>query len=153
MGIRNLPFYHLEYTRPNCLHNSIQTIERKGLDPATEAEDDPFDIAIDNAARDTKSSRDHHHHRRGDRDSGPSQKRQRKDQKYGFGGKKRHAKSGDAISSADMRSFPGRRMKHDSGGASRNSNRGSEGARGRKKGPSKGGSVRPGKSKRVKARL
>ncbi|EXJ75149.1 uncharacterized protein A1O5_01845 [Cladophialophora psammophila CBS 110553] len=43
--------------------------------------------------------------------SGPSPKRQKRDQKYGFGGKKRHAKSGDAISSADMRGFSTARMK------------------------------------------
>ena len=131
----------------------FQIAERKGLGPATEAEDDPFDIAIDDAARDTKSLRDRRDRRRGDHSSGPSQKRQRKDQKYGFGGKKRHAKSGDAISSADMRSFPGRRMKHESGGSGRNSSRGGDDARGRKRGGGRGGSARPGKSKRVKARL
>ena len=39
-------------------------------------------------------------------------KRQKKNEKYGFGGKKRHAKSGDAASSGDLSAFPGaRRMK------------------------------------------
>lgn len=32
-------------------------------------------------------------------------KRTKKDEKYGFGGKKRHAKSGDASSSADLSGF------------------------------------------------
>jgi rRNA-processing protein EBP2 len=53
----------------------------------------------------------------GDRDGGdgddgkPNFKRQKKDTKYGFGGKKRHAKSNDAISSADGRGFSAKKMK------------------------------------------
>ena len=80
-------------------------------------------------------------------------KRQRKDEKYGFGGKKRHAKSGDAISSADMRSFPGRRMKYgDDEGFNKRTGRGAKGGRG--KGADRGkGKARPGKSKRLKAKL
>lgn len=46
---------------------------------------------------------------RGDRT--PNPKRQKKDAKFGFGGKKRHAKSGDAISSGDMSGFSAKRMK------------------------------------------
>lgn len=38
-------------------------------------------------------------------------KRQKKDQKYGFGGKKKHSKSGDAISTGDMSGFSAKRMK------------------------------------------
>lgn len=38
-------------------------------------------------------------------------KRQKKDEKYGFGGKKRHAKSGDAMSSADLSGFNAKGMK------------------------------------------
>ncbi|KAK4946725.1 rRNA-processing protein EBP2 [Elasticomyces elasticus] len=45
-----------------------------------------------------------------ERGSGPN-KRQKKDQKYGFGGKKRFSKSGDAMSSGDMREFSASRMK------------------------------------------
>ena len=42
----------------------------------------------------------------------PNAKRQKKNEKYGFGGKKRHTKSGDAASSGDLSAFPGaRRMK------------------------------------------
>jgi len=41
---------------------------------------------------------------------GPN-KRQKKDDKYGFGGKKRFSKSGDAISSGDLRGFSTKRMK------------------------------------------
>ena len=42
-------------------------------------------------------------------------KRQKRDQKFGFGGKKRFAKSGDATSTADMRGFSAKKMK--AGGA------------------------------------
>lgn len=38
-------------------------------------------------------------------------KRQKKDDKFGFGGKKRFSKSGDAASSADLRGFSVKKMK------------------------------------------
>lgn len=38
-------------------------------------------------------------------------KRQKKDGKFGFGGKKRFSKSGDATSSADLRAFSVKKMK------------------------------------------
>lgn len=38
-------------------------------------------------------------------------KRQKKNEKYGFGGKKRHAKSGDAASSSDLSGFNAKKMK------------------------------------------
>jgi rRNA-processing protein EBP2 len=41
---------------------------------------------------------------------GPN-KRQKKDAKYGYGGKKRFAKSGDAMSSGDLRGFSAKKMK------------------------------------------
>ena len=59
-------------------------------------------------------------------------KRQRKDEKFGFGGKKRFAKSGDAASTADMRGFSTRRMKGGTKGG--------------------GGPKRPGKSRRAAGR-
>jgi rRNA-processing protein EBP2 len=64
-------------------------------------------------------------------------KRQKKNEKYGFGGKKRFAKSGDAISSGDMRKFSVTKMK--TGG-------------GRKGGGSSSSSKRPGKSRRKTTR-
>jgi rRNA-processing protein EBP2 len=64
-------------------------------------------------------------------------KRVKKDAKFGFGGKKRYAKSGDAVSSGDISGFSSRKMK-------------SGGAGGRKVGGG-GGSRRLGKSKRGKA--
>lgn len=41
----------------------------------------------------------------------PNAKRQKKNEKFGFGGKKRHAKSGDAVSSGDLSRFNVKRMK------------------------------------------
>lgn len=38
-------------------------------------------------------------------------KRQKKDAKFGFGGKKRFSKSGDAASSGDIRDFSSKKMK------------------------------------------
>jgi rRNA-processing protein EBP2 len=54
----------------------------------------------------------------------PNFKRQKKDSKFGFGGRKRFAKSGDAESSADMRGFSSARMKGKGGrGGGRGSKR------------------------------
>lgn len=38
-------------------------------------------------------------------------KRQKKNEKYGFGGKKRYSKSGDAVSSGDLSGFDVKKMK------------------------------------------
>jgi len=54
--------------------------------------------------------------RRGD---GKDNKRQKKDEKFGFGGKKRHAKSNDAQSSADGRDYSVSRMKGKTGPSKR----------------------------------
>jgi rRNA-processing protein EBP2 len=102
-------------------HNANNPIERQGAEIGNTHEEDLFDIALDN---DTKP---------GDRRRGegkPDTKRAKKDQKYGFGGKKRHAKSNDAKSSADGRDFSVKRMKGKAGG----------------------GAKRPGKSVRMKKR-
>lgn len=64
-----------------------------------------FDIEIDDASKADSRKRG-----RGE-SSGPNMKRQKKNEKFGFGGKKRHAKSGDAMSSADMRNFSVKKMK------------------------------------------
>lgn len=42
---------------------------------------------------------------------GGANKRQRKNEKFGFGGKKKYAKSGDAASAADLSGFSAKRMK------------------------------------------
>ena len=88
----------IAYDRDEANHD----IERQGADLTNTNEEDLFDIELDNASK--PSDR-----RRGD--GKPNNKRQKKDAKYGFGGKKRHAKSGDAISSADMSGFSMKKMK------------------------------------------
>ncbi|KAI1864225.1 hypothetical protein JX265_008596 [Neoarthrinium moseri] len=48
---------------------------------------------------------------RGGREGGVNAKRQKRNEKFGYGGKKKNAKSGDATSSGDMSGFSARRMK------------------------------------------
>lgn len=86
-----------------------------------------FDIDVDSAPAKSRSGRE----RGGGHSGAPNAKRQKKDSKFGFGGKKRFSKSGDAESSADMRGFSNARMKGKGGG----------GGGGAKK--------RPGKSRRA----
>ena len=45
------------------------------------------------------------------RERGAGMKRQKRDEKFGFGGKKRFKKSGDAVSTGDMGGFSAKRMK------------------------------------------
>ncbi|KAK4250221.1 eukaryotic rRNA processing protein EBP2-domain-containing protein [Corynascus novoguineensis] len=101
---------------------------------ATEA-DDLFDVAVDNELKSAGNSKKRS--ASGDSRGPPNAKRQKKDAKYGFGGKKRHLKSGDAMSSGDLSSFSAKRMK--SGGF------GAKLGGGAKKG---GKAPRPGKSRR-----
>ncbi|EME45685.1 hypothetical protein DOTSEDRAFT_150914 [Dothistroma septosporum NZE10] len=105
----------------------INTLKRKrqGAD-LTANEDDRFDVALEDAA--TTQSKDRAAKRAKSAADGPNRKRQKKDEKFGFGGKKRFSKSNDAKSTNDDRSYSQKRMK--SGG--------------------KGGKPRPGKSKRAK---
>ncbi|KID98310.1 Eukaryotic rRNA processing, partial [Metarhizium majus ARSEF 297] len=95
----------------------IKTLKRKrqesGNDMSTN-EADLFDVSVDNElashAQSMGSSRG------GPSGKGVNAKRQKKNEKYGFGGKKRHAKSGDAISSGDLSSFNTKKMKAGSRG-------------------------------------
>jgi rRNA-processing protein EBP2 len=95
--------------------------ERQGADIANTHEEDLFDVALENDAKPSE---------RRSKDGKPVNKRAKKDEKYGFGGKKRHAKSNDAQSSADGRGFSAKKMKGKVGG----------------------GAKRPGKSVRMKKR-
>lgn len=73
-----------------------------------------FDVALDDAAKDdrrTSSSSRPGGNRGGAGGSGREGKRSKKDEKFGFGGKKRFAKSTDAASTGDMRSFSVKKMK------------------------------------------
>ncbi|USW52851.1 Putative eukaryotic rRNA processing [Septoria linicola] len=103
----------------------IQTLKRKrqGADLAAN-ETDPFDVALEDAA--TTAAKDKADRKA--RGEGPNRKRQKKDEKFGFGGKKRFAKSNDAKSAADDSGYSVKRMK---GGGK--------------------GKPRPGKSKRSRA--
>lgn len=89
-------------------------------------EGDMFDVAVDKELANHRGS--------GRSGSGrgamgsSNHKRQKKNEKYGFGGKKRHGKSGDAVSSSDLSGFNAKKMK--SGGIT------------------KGKPTRPGKSRR-----
>lgn len=108
-----------------------------------------FDVALEDAAESEKKDRRDRKDRRlaggrggkddrrasgGDRSrggdaDGPNRKRQKKDEKFGFGGKKRFSKSNDAQSAGEMKGYSVRKMK---GG-----------------GKGKGGPQRPGKSRRA----
>lgn len=100
--------------------------ERQGADMNAN-EDDMFDVALEDAA--VTAKKDKAARRAGANGAGPNKKRQKKDEKFGFGGKKRHAKSNDARSSGDVGGYSVKRMKAGGG---------------------KGGKPRPGKSKRAK---
>ncbi|KAG5300835.1 rRNA processing protein [Histoplasma ohiense] len=103
--------------------NSLKR-KRKASDGAPTEEPDLFDVALEDAGK----SHSHGGANKGNRNEPRAQnKRQRKDQKFGFGGKKRFAKSGDAVSSGDLSGFSVGKMK------------------GRKKGTAQ----RPGKSRRA----
>ncbi|KAF2972608.1 hypothetical protein GQX73_g1027 [Xylaria multiplex] len=70
-------------------------------------EADLFDVGVDNELKKpSKSSQ-----RGGGAGAGPGVKRQKKNEKFGFGGKKKYSKSGDAASSADLSGFSVKRMK------------------------------------------
>ncbi|ETS79901.1 hypothetical protein PFICI_07430 [Pestalotiopsis fici W106-1] len=87
----------------------IKSLKRKRQESGGDVgqnEADLFDVGVDNELQKHSSSQ-----KRGAREGGPNLKRQKKDQKYGFGGKKKHSKSGDAISTGDMSGFSAKRMK------------------------------------------
>lgn len=120
------------------LTNSVCNLERKGQDTGlvNEADDLFENIDVEDGPKTDRQGRE--------RGSGPASKRQKKDQKFGFGGKKRFAKSSDAASTADMRGFSASRMK----GAGRGRGGGAS-ARG---GGSGRGTKRLGKSRRAAGR-
>ena len=98
-----------------CLNDRISTnlfIERKAdTSGPTDDTGDLFDVAIEDA---TKNNSGKKRDNKKDGSGGRNAKRQKKDQKFGFGGKKKNSKSGDAISSGDLRGFSAKKMKADS---------------------------------------
>jgi rRNA-processing protein EBP2 len=81
-------------------------------------ESDLFDVGVEN---EIKKHRNQNGALRGGKSSelGRNTKRQKKNEKYGFGGKKRNAKSGDAVSSGDLSGFSSRKMKGGKGSSSK----------------------------------
>ena len=80
--------------------------QNAGLDAADESE--LFDVALEDAAETTRKERAG---RKAAGSGKPNGKRQKKNEKFGFGGKKRHAKSNDAESTNDMSGFSAKKMK------------------------------------------
>ncbi|QIW95300.1 hypothetical protein AMS68_000818 [Peltaster fructicola] len=105
--------------------DKINALKRKRQGAELNAtEDDMFDVALEDAAETEKADKaDRRAKRNAD---GPNRKRQKKDEKFGFGGKKRFAKSNDAKSTSDMRGYSVTKMK------------------------GRGGKQRPGKSRRAR---
>ncbi|MCJ1372083.1 rRNA-processing protein and EBNA1-binding protein ebp2 [Loxospora ochrophaea] len=93
--------------------NSLKR-KRKGTGGGDVREDDLFDVTLEDASRHDKVRQESK-----TAIGAPNAKRQRKDAKFGFGGKKRFAKSGDAMSTADIRGFSSKRMKEQSKGPRR----------------------------------
>jgi rRNA-processing protein EBP2 len=98
--------------------DKINSLKRKRAGGADlNDKEDNFDVALEDAAVTEKKDRADRKARGAEaRQQG---KRQKKDEKYGFGGKKRHAKSNDAKSASDMSGFSAKRMKKSTGGAKR----------------------------------
>ncbi|KAJ2906620.1 hypothetical protein MKZ38_000875 [Zalerion maritima] len=94
--------------------DKIKTLKKKRSDTSGAGlgtnEADLFDVGVDTELSKSSASK-----KRGPpgggRDGGNPHKRQKKNEKYGFGGKKRHSKSGDAKSSGDLSGFSVRKMK------------------------------------------
>ncbi|KAI0514443.1 eukaryotic rRNA processing protein EBP2-domain-containing protein [Xylaria bambusicola] len=92
----------------------IKTLKRKrsetgGGDLGTR-EADLFDVGVEN---ELKSYNNNNNNNKGSSSQrgGPGMKRQKKNEKFGFGGKKKYSKSGDAESSGDLSGFSAKRMK------------------------------------------
>lgn len=105
--------------------DKINVLKRKRQGAELNAtEDDVFDVALEDAAETAKADKAERR-ARGD-PAGPNKKRQKKDEKFGFGGRKRFSKSNDAKSTSDAKGYSVSKMK------------------------GKGGKQRPGKSRRAK---
>ncbi|KAI1391522.1 Ebp2-domain-containing protein [Hypoxylon trugodes] len=98
--------------------DKIKTLKRKRQESSGDIgarEADLFDVGVDDELNKHNARKAFSRGKDGERSSAPNAKRQKKNDKYGFGGRKRNAKSGDAASSGDLSGFNPRRMK--SGGA------------------------------------
>lgn len=82
-------------------------VERRNTDTGAANEEDLFDVAIEDGTKGDRSSRSAKNGDGRER----THKRRQKDDKHGFGGKKRFSKSTDAASTADLRGFSAMKMK------------------------------------------
>ncbi|KAG0057506.1 rRNA-processing protein and EBNA1-binding protein ebp2 [Gryganskiella cystojenkinii] len=123
--------------------DKIQTLKKKrqGGDSSANA-DDEFDVALASDDEEMKAYKTSGKNGNGKRPAGSHAsttesrgKRSKKDQKFGFGGKKRHGKSNDANSSADVSGFSIKRNKSTSFKAGHKASKG-------------GAKQRPGKGRR-----
>ncbi|KAK3378353.1 eukaryotic rRNA processing protein EBP2-domain-containing protein [Podospora didyma] len=134
--------------------DKISQLKKKRKEGASSAlgaqeADDLFDVAVDNELGSGAGKK-----RGADGDHGRPNKRVKKDAKFGFGGKKRHSKSNDAMSASDLSTFSAKRMKSHDGGDSRGGRGGGRGGGGAGRGGGRGGgksTPRMGKSKRKTA--
>ncbi|KAI0201253.1 eukaryotic rRNA processing protein EBP2-domain-containing protein [Astrocystis sublimbata] len=93
--------------------DKIKNLKRKrsetGGGDLGEREADLFDVGVDNELKSYNAG--NKGGRGGERGGRQVGKRQKKDEKFGFGGKKKYSKSGDATSSGDLSGFNARSMK------------------------------------------
>ena len=82
--------------------------ERKNTDTGPANEEELFDVGLEDAAKGERPSKFANSR---DVRGRTQNKRQKKDDKHGFGGKKRFSKSTDAASTADLRGFSAKKMK------------------------------------------
>lgn len=122
--------------------DKLKALKRKRGDNELEGKED-FDVALDEAVAKPDSKRTRGSSAGGRGPGGRGTSRDARDQKFGFGGKKRFSKSNTAESTYDMAGFNNSKPGRSRGGrgALRGSSRGGRGG-------SRGGSARPGKSKR-----
>ncbi|KAF5010477.1 hypothetical protein FDECE_3368 [Fusarium decemcellulare] len=97
----------------------IKTLKRKrqetgGADLGTK-EADLFDVGVESEMKKHNQRSGAGRGQVGAGSGTVNHKRAKKNEKYGFGGKKRHAKSGDAISSGDLSGFNAKKMKSGGG--------------------------------------
>ncbi|KAK6004440.1 hypothetical protein QM012_008302 [Aureobasidium pullulans] len=86
--------------------------KRKGEDIGNANEDDMFDVALEDAAETERKDKAARKAGGADSRGGKNNfKRVKRDEKYGFGGKKRFSKSNDAKSSSDMSGYSSKKMK------------------------------------------
>ena len=90
--------------------NTVDRLERKGQDTGKVNEGEGGNELFQSIDVEAGPTKDRSGRERG---SGPAtnNKRQKRDEKYGFGGKKRFSKSSDAASSGDLKGFSAAKMK------------------------------------------